>query len=59
MKPLRDLQLDRIRSAVGQAFSLSTPAPTPKPATLACDARFEEPLKFCGECGKPMKAAKA
>ena len=24
-----------------------------------CNARFEVELKFCGECGKPMKAGKA
>ena len=24
-----------------------------------CNARFEQELKFCGECGKPMKAVKA
>jgi rRNA maturation endonuclease Nob1 len=25
----------------------------------ACGARFEKQLKFCGECGKPMKAIRA
>jgi hypothetical protein len=25
----------------------------------SCGARFETELKFCGECGKPMKAVKA
>jgi len=24
----------------------------------ACGASFDNPLKFCGECGKPMKVAK-
>ncbi len=24
----------------------------------SCGAGFEKPLKFCGECGKPMKVAK-
>jgi NADH pyrophosphatase NudC (nudix superfamily) len=24
---------------------------------VACGATFEKPLKFCGECGKPMKVA--
>jgi hypothetical protein len=24
----------------------------------SCGSRFEKGLKFCGECGKPMKAAK-
>jgi rRNA maturation endonuclease Nob1 len=25
----------------------------------SCGAKFERPLKFCGECGKPMKVAQA
>src|SRR5438270_149453 len=25
----------------------------------ACGAKFEKELKYCGECGKPMKAVKA
>jgi rRNA maturation endonuclease Nob1 len=25
----------------------------------SCGAHFEKPLKFCGECGKPMKVAQA
>jgi hypothetical protein len=24
-----------------------------------CGAKFDQPLKFCGECGKPMKAVQA
>ncbi len=26
---------------------------------VSCGAKFEKPLKFCGECGKPMKVAQA
>jgi hypothetical protein len=46
----------------------SGPIPVPKiPAVQAtsgfvcvsCGAKFEKELKFCGECGKPMKAVKA
>jgi rRNA maturation endonuclease Nob1 len=25
----------------------------------SCGANFDKPLKFCGECGKPMKVAQA
>ena len=25
----------------------------------SCGAKFEKPLKFCGECGKPMKVGQA
>ena len=36
------------------------PAPAPDPLTCPhCGARFEQELKFCGECGKPMKAVRA
>jgi hypothetical protein len=41
------------------------PPPKPQPAKIdprtcpACGATFEKELKFCGECGKPMKAATA
>lgn len=31
-------------------------APAPKPNTCpSCGAQFNQALKFCGECGKPMK----
>ena len=37
--------------------------PGKKPVTdfvcPSCGAKFKENLKFCGECGKPMKAARA
>jgi len=29
-------------------------APPPGTVCPSCGARFSEPLKFCGECGKPM-----
>src|SRR5271157_2335832 len=28
-------------------------------ACVSCGANFEKQLKFCGECGKPMKVARA
>jgi hypothetical protein len=34
----------------------------PEPDSLTCphcNAHFEQELKFCGECGKPMKAVRA
>ena len=36
--------------------------PKPKPQGFicpTCGAKFERDLKFCGECGKPMKAVSA
>ena len=38
------------------------PAPQPQPDPLTCphcSAHFDLELKFCGECGKPMKAVRA
>ena len=43
---------------VGQASGL----PSIEPSGLVCahcGAKVEKQLKFCGECGKPMKAAQA
>jgi NADH pyrophosphatase NudC (nudix superfamily) len=40
----------------------TAPTPTKGPAKYvcpSCQAEFSQPLKFCGECGKPMKAAEA
>lgn len=33
------------------------PPPLKKNACSACGATFDKPLKFCGECGKPMGGA--
>lgn len=43
----------------------SGPVPVPKVQVtsnlvcVSCGAKFEKELKFCGECGKPMKAVTA
>jgi hypothetical protein len=53
-------QVDQLRK-VGPASGLPSPA-TMEPSGLvcvSCGAKFEKQLKFCGECGKPMKAVKA
>jgi len=48
-------QIDKIQS--------KQPKPQPPPPDPNrcphCKARFPQPLKFCGECGKPMQVAKA
>lgn len=37
------------------------PAPQPPAGTVCphCGAKFDKPLKFCGECGKPMAGGAA
>ena len=63
-------EIDRVKTEIA-AGKIPMPSPelvkaqTP-PKTSAnkyvcpsCKAEFGQPLKFCGECGKPMKAAEA
>jgi len=59
--------IDRVKAEIA-AGKIPAPAPelvkapTKAPATYicpSCKTEFDQPLKFCGECGKPMKAAQA
>ena len=51
-------EVDRVKLQL-QAPKLK-PAAAQDPLTCPhCNARFEQHLKFCGECGKPMKAVRA
>ena len=45
-------------SLVGQAVPPATHSLNGY-SCASCGANFEKPLKFCGECGKPMKVAQA
>jgi hypothetical protein len=50
----------KVKAAVGQAADLPSQKKS-APSDFVCDtcgASFDKPLKFCGECGKPMKVAK-
>jgi|SRR5689334_12017639 hypothetical protein len=61
-------EIDRVK---GEITSGKIPMPSPEPVKPSpqqssskfvcpwCKAEFAQPLKFCGECGKPMKAAQA
>ena len=59
-------EVDRIRAGLSEpGTSLpklpaagSTKAKTTGLECPFCGAKFEKELKFCGECGKPMKAGK-
>ncbi|MBV9400512.1 MAG: hypothetical protein JO062_21215 [Bryobacterales bacterium] len=45
------------KTKVGQASACPAPVPSkPKPGTVceSCGAKFSEPMKFCGKCGKAM-----
>ena len=58
-------EVDRLKAQMGQAPKAVPAAAPVSKAELngivcpSCGSRFEKSLKFCGECGKPMKAAKA
>jgi len=56
-------EVDRIKSGLPPQAVKSQVPPAPKVETKpsgfvcpSCSATFETPLKFCGECGKPMNA---
>jgi rRNA maturation endonuclease Nob1 len=51
-------EVDRVKEQLAVNGIGPPAAPTPKPSGLVCPgcgAKFEKQLKFCGECGKPMK----
>jgi hypothetical protein len=52
-------EVDRIKGDLGVQAQVQ-PVKVKRPNTCPhCSASFDKPLKFCGECGKPMKAATA
>jgi hypothetical protein len=60
-------EIDRVKAEIAEgkipAPALAKAAAAPKGAAKyvcsSCHAEFGQPLKFCGECGKPMRAAEA
>ena len=57
-------ETDRIKAELGMKTTGAPPPPVPQPVAKAnqcpsCGATFDKPLKFCGECGKPMGATAA
>ncbi len=54
-------EIDKLKQLEGApAAAARSKAAAKKPDTAKvcphCSAKFEKPLKFCGECGKPMAA---
>jgi hypothetical protein len=48
-------EIEKIQGAAPKpAAPARPPAPLPGTQCPHCDAKFPQPLKFCGECGKPM-----
>jgi hypothetical protein len=61
-------EVDRVKLQLQGGRAQAPPALKPKPAPVPqqdpltcphCSAHFSLELKFCGECGKPMKAVRA
>jgi hypothetical protein len=54
-------EVDRLKVQLNGAGPVSVPRiqVTSGFACASCGAKFEKELKFCGECGKPMKAVRA
>jgi rRNA maturation endonuclease Nob1 len=58
-------EVDALKTRLALGTSLVGQAIPPATHSLngysceSCGAHFEKPLKFCGECGKPMKVAQA
>jgi rRNA maturation endonuclease Nob1 len=60
-------EIDRVSAALAGHAPLTFKALSPEPAPPkqtglvcpSCGAKFDKRLKFCGECGKPMKGAGA
>ena len=56
--------VDKLKLSMNGNAPKAAAAPAPKKAAApgnvceACGASFDKALKFCGECGKPMKVAK-
>ncbi len=47
--------VDKVAQSQGQPVKVKTVAQAVKRFTCpSCNAEFPQPLKFCGECGKPM-----
>jgi hypothetical protein len=54
-------EVDRLKAESGAPVAPAAPVAEPKAGLVcpACGAKFEKELKFCGECGKPMKTVSA
>lgn len=48
-----------VAAAAERPAKPARPKPSSEFVCSSCGAKFKDSLKFCGECGKPMKAASA
>src|SRR6266567_145032 len=55
-------EVDRVREQLGTVKPAKAMVAPPKPTKFVCpdcNAAFDKDLKFCGECGKPMRKVEA
>ncbi|HXG33387.1 MAG TPA: hypothetical protein VNJ11_08480 [Bryobacteraceae bacterium] len=53
-------EIERLQPAPARPKAAPPPPATPATNTCArCGARFDRPMKFCGECGAPMTGVTA
>jgi hypothetical protein len=54
-------EVDKLKAQLSMNGAVPPPAPkvTSQFVCPSCGTRFPTELKFCGECGKPMKVAKS
>lgn len=58
-------EVDRLKVELGLNGSVRQAPVSPKPVKMngtvcpSCGAKFEKELKFCGECGKPIKVTQS
>ena len=55
-------EVDRLKARMGENGFVPPSVPAASVNALvcpACGAKFEKELKYCGECGKPMKVGQA
>jgi hypothetical protein len=53
-------EIDRLAPAAPAAAKPSPASGTPRPHRCHyCGTRFDKPMKFCGECGRPLPEVKA
>ncbi len=50
-------ETDRIKAELKVVAPVVAPVVKKKNACPSCGATFDKPLKFCGECGKPIGGA--
>jgi hypothetical protein len=53
-------EVDKLKNGLGAKVAVQPKPAAKQPSGFvcgACGAKFEKDLKFCGECGKPMKVA--